>query len=46
MTSGPATASSAGGKRCRSNGATGLEYPLPPIRRALDRHKPIGFAAL
>jgi threonine synthase len=28
------------------NCATGLKYPLPPIRRMLDRHKPIDFAAL
>ncbi len=28
------------------NCATGLKYPLPPITRALDRHKPIDFAAL
>ncbi len=28
------------------NCATGLKYPLPPISRALDRHKPIDFAAL
>jgi threonine synthase len=28
------------------NCATGLKYPLPPIHRALDRHKPIDFAAL
>jgi threonine synthase len=28
------------------NCATGLKYPLPPIRRALDRHQPIDFAAL
>ncbi len=28
------------------NCATGLKYPLPPICRALDRHKPIDFAAL
>ncbi|HEX4041818.1 MAG TPA: threonine synthase [Xanthobacteraceae bacterium] len=28
------------------NCATGLKYPLPPIRRTLDRHKPIDFAAL
>jgi len=28
------------------NCATGLKYPLPPIRHALDRHKPIDFAAL
>jgi threonine synthase len=28
------------------NCATGLKYPLPPIARALDRHKPIDFAAL
>ena len=28
------------------NCATGLKYPLPPINRALDRHKPIDFAAL
>ena len=27
------------------NCATGLKYPLPPIRRTLDRHKPIDFAA-
>jgi threonine synthase len=28
------------------NCATGLKYPLPPIKRTLDRHKPIDFAAL
>jgi threonine synthase len=28
------------------NCATGLKYPLPPIDRSLDRHKPIDFAAL
>jgi len=28
------------------NCAIGLKYPLPPIHRALDRHKPIDFAAL
>jgi threonine synthase len=28
------------------NCASGLKYPLPPVRRALDRHKPIDFAAL
>ncbi|HZC56403.1 MAG TPA: threonine synthase [Xanthobacteraceae bacterium] len=28
------------------NCATGLKYPLPPISRTLDRHKPIDFAAL
>ncbi len=28
------------------NCATGLKYPLPPIHRALDRRKPIDFAAL
>ncbi len=28
------------------NCATGLKYPLPPIRRTLDRLKPIDFAAL
>ncbi len=28
------------------NCATGLKYPLPPIRRTLDRHKPIDFASL
>jgi len=28
------------------NCATGLKYPLPPIRRMLDRHKPIDFSAL
>jgi threonine synthase len=27
------------------NCATGLKYPLPPVRRTLDRHKPIDFAA-
>jgi threonine synthase len=26
------------------NCATGLKYPLPPIRRTLDRHKPIDFS--
>jgi threonine synthase len=28
------------------NCATGLKYPLPPIGRTLDRHKPIDFMAL
>jgi threonine synthase len=28
------------------NCATGLKYPLPPIRRMLDRHKPIDYASL
>src|SRR5215475_3851022 len=28
------------------NCATGLKYPLPPVRRTLDRHRPIDFAAL
>jgi threonine synthase len=28
------------------NCATGLKYPLPPVRRTLDRFKPIDFAAL
>ncbi len=28
------------------NCATGLKYPLPPIQRALDRHKPIDYANL
>ncbi len=28
------------------NCATGLKYPLPPIRRALDRHKPIDYVSL
>jgi threonine synthase len=28
------------------NCATGLKYPLPPITRTLDRHKPIDYAAL
>jgi threonine synthase len=28
------------------NCATGLKYPLPPVTRALDRTKPIDFAAL
>jgi threonine synthase len=26
------------------NCATGLKYPLPPIKRTLDRHKPIDYA--
>src|SRR5712671_5278638 len=26
------------------NCATGLKYPLPPVTRTLDRHKPIDFA--
>src|SRR5262249_30672689 len=30
----------------RSNCATGLKYPLPPVTRTLDRHRPIDFAAL
>ncbi len=28
------------------NCATGLKYPLPPMRQTLDRHQPIDFAAL
>jgi threonine synthase len=28
------------------NCATGLKYPLPPIKRTLDRHKPIDYATL
>jgi threonine synthase len=28
------------------NCASGLKYPLPPMRRTLDRHKQIDFAAL
>jgi threonine synthase len=28
------------------NCATGLKYPLPPVSRTLDRHKPVDFAAL
>jgi threonine synthase len=28
------------------NCATGLKYPLPPVTRTLDRHKPLDFAAL
>jgi threonine synthase len=28
------------------NCATGLKYPLPPIHRTLDRHKPIDYANL
>jgi threonine synthase len=28
------------------NCATGLKYPMPPISRALDRHKPIDYAAM
>jgi threonine synthase len=28
------------------NCAIGLKYPLPPVHRTLDRHKPIDFASL
>jgi threonine synthase len=28
------------------NCATGLKYPLPPVHRTLDRHRPIDYAAL
>jgi len=28
------------------NCATGLKYPMPPVRTTLDRHKPIDYAAL
>jgi len=28
------------------NCATGLKYPLPPVHRTLDRHRPIDFASL
>ncbi|HYC16356.1 MAG TPA: threonine synthase [Pseudolabrys sp.] len=28
------------------NCASGLKYPLPPVRRTLDRHQPIDFASL
>jgi threonine synthase len=28
------------------NCATGLKYPLPPVTRTLDRHKPIDYARL
>jgi threonine synthase len=28
------------------NCATGLKYPLPPVTRTLDRHKPIDYAQL
>ena len=28
------------------NCASGLKYPLPPVHRTLDRHKPIDFGAL
>ena len=28
------------------NCATGLKYPLPPVHRTLDRHKPIDYATL
>lgn len=28
------------------NCATGLKYPLPPVTRSLDRHKPVDYAAL
>jgi len=26
------------------NCATGLKYPLPPVTRTLDRHKPIDYS--
>ena len=28
------------------NCATGLKYPLPPVQRTLDCHKPIDYGAL
>jgi len=28
------------------NCASGLKYPLPPVQRMLDRHRPIDFATL
>ena len=28
------------------NCASGLKYPLPPVTRALDRHRPIDYAAM
>ncbi|HET7594831.1 MAG TPA: threonine synthase [Stellaceae bacterium] len=36
----------AGGRVVLFNCASGLKYPLPPVARTLDRHKPIDFAAL
>ncbi len=28
------------------NCATGLKYPMPPVTRAIDRHRPIDYAAM
>jgi threonine synthase len=28
------------------NCATGLKYPLPPVRRMLDRHRPVDYAGM
>jgi threonine synthase len=28
------------------NCATGLKYDMPPVTAALDRHKPIDYAAM
>jgi len=28
------------------NCATGLKYPMPPVARKIDRHKPIDYAAM
>lgn len=36
----------AGDRAVLFNCATGLKYPLPPADRALDRHRPIDYAAL
>ena len=36
----------AGDRAVLFNCATGLKYPLPPVRRTLDRHQPIDYAAM
>ena len=35
---------SAATPRVSNHEATGLKYPLPPVTRTLDRHKPIDYA--
>jgi threonine synthase len=36
----------AGDRAVLFNCATGLKYPLPPVTRTLDRHRPIDYAAM
>jgi threonine synthase len=36
----------AGDRAVLFNCATGLKYPLPPVRRTLDRHRAIDYAAM